>query len=627
MLSGRKDGWRDEILEPAWRFPLPILFAFIATIINLGRGEYHADTASGQLALTLYCAASFFCSWAAALWAEVHSDRVTGLLIGLGGAVLLALIFRLDLAVPLWMSGASGPAESLVTVSHVFVLAALTIAPSLAPYLSRRASQSAFWQYNHKWAIGYLAALIGACLAFAGAAAIIGSCALLLEVPVPSWIYGNIWVVSSFLMLPWVWLALAPDDFSEETKTGAHQEFTSRAVGLLVVYILIPVTFGLSAVLAAYVIKVLIEGSFATAQLGLTSLAYGASVIGVMLMAYPQREEHTLVRLFWRAWPFLLVVPTIVVIPALWMRIAEYGWTPSRYLAVAVGVWIAGVMLVGILMLREEDLRVVTGLVIALLLLTAFGPWGIAEVSGRSQFARLEALLNAKGLLENGRWRGSAGPIPWDRTAQPAHAGPGQAILAGNDDRKTAASVLNVLSETGEQGRLQPWFEGQADDPFASSRSDQVVMEALQQKLGLRSPSQMPADATRVAFSATSPTAIALPGERGTLIGPISLTSNTQPLTYETVAGKLSMALTGKQLDIDLGEGRIASFDLSAALDGLKVAVGAGVAPPAPQRQALMLEGGSASKARLAITYLSGSIADAQASLQLTAYLLLPPEP
>ena len=627
MLSGGKPSWRTEIVEPLQRFPLPMLFALLATIINLGRGEYHADTAAGQLALTLYFAASFFWSWAAALWAEVHSDRVTGLLIGLGGAVLLALVFRVDLAVPLWMSETSGPAESLVTITHAMLIGALTLAPSLAPYLSRHASQSAFWQYNHKWAIGYLVALIGACLAFAGVAAIIASSALLLEVPVPGWIYGNIWLVSSFLMLPWVWLALAPDDFAEETKTGAQQEFTSRAVGLLVVYILIPVTFGLSAVLAAYVVKVLIEGRFATAQLGLTSLAYGASVIGVMLMAYPQREENPLVRLFWRAWPFLLVAPTLIVVPALWMRIAEYGWTPSRYLAVIVGVWIAGVTLVGLLMRHAEDLRVVTGLVIALLLLTAFGPGGIADVSARSQFARLEALLTAKGLLEGGRWSGSTGPIPWDRTAQPAHNETGQAILAGDDDRKTAASVLAVLAETGRLDRLQPWFEGQTDDPFASRRSDQVLMEAVQQKLGLRSPSLLPADASRIAFSTTTPNAIALPGEPGTLIGPVSLTSNTPPLTYETVAGKLSMALSGKQLDIDLGEGRIASFDLSPALGGLKVGSGAGAAQPAPQRQALVLEAGSASKMRLAITYLSGSVADAQASLQLTAYLLLPPGP
>ena len=202
MLSGGKPSWRTEIIEPLQRFPLPMLFALLATIINLGRGEYHADAAAGQLALTLYCAASFFWSWAAALWAEVHSDRVTGLLIGLGGAVLLALVFRVALAVPLWMSETSGPAESLVTISHAMLIGALTFAPSLAPYLSRRASQSAFWQHNHKWVIGYLAALIGACLAFAGVAAIIASSALLLELQVPGWIYGNIWLVSSFLMLP-----------------------------------------------------------------------------------------------------------------------------------------------------------------------------------------------------------------------------------------------------------------------------------------------------------------------------------------------------------------------------------------------------------------------------------------
>ena len=623
MQAGGAQSWRNEILEPVWRFPLPLVFAGLATLLNWRHPEYRLEAGAGQLTLTLYCAAAFFWSWAAALWAEVQSDRVTGMLAGLGGAVLLALIFRIDLAVPLWLWGAPGDPESGLTVSHAMLLAALALAPSFAPYLTRNASQSAFWQYNHKWVIAYLSGGLGAVLAFAGVAAIIASLALLLEVPVPGWIYGNVWLVCSFLVLPWIWLALAPEDFAEETKTGAHQEFTSRAIGLLVVYILIPVTTVLSAVLAAYVVKVVAEGSFATARLGLTSVIYGASVILVMLMAYPQRLEHPLVRLFWRVWPFLLIAPTLLIIPTLWTRISTYGWTPSRYLAVILAIWIAGVMLVGLIMRSEEDLRVITGLLAALLLVTAFGPWGIADVSVRSQFGRLEALLTAKGLLADGHWREPAGPIPWDRQADSPPAEKDGAILVGDDDRAVAAGALDVLAQTHQLDRLQPWFEGQPDSPFETRKAGQTANDAVSQKLALRAPMPRGLVSGSIVFTVSSPAAIALSGEPGTLIGPVSLNS-TQPLqNYDTDGGPLSMTLDGKQVQVQVGQSHIASFDLTKTLAELE----ARSTPQPLQRKAIILEGADGSKARLAITYLSGATGQSFANLLLTGYLLLPGKP
>jgi hypothetical protein len=626
MLSGGGPSWRTEILEPVWRFPLPAAFAALATLINWNRPEARLDAAAGQLALTLWCLGGFMWSWAAALWAQVQSDRLTGILIGGGGAVLLALIFRIDLAVPVLLFGAeAGEARSVITISHAMLLGALVLMPTLAPYLTRNSSQSAFWQYNHKWAIGYLTAGIGSVLAFAGVAAIVGSLGLLLEVPVPRWIYGNLWLICSFLVLPWVWLMLSPGDFREETKTGAGQDFTSKAVGLLVVYILIPVAFALSAVLAAYVVKVVIEGSFATARLGLTGTAYGASIIGVMLMAWPQREEHPLVRLFWRAWPFLLIAPTALLAPSLWVRVSEFGWTPARYFALILGLWTAGVMLVGFVQRGREDLRLINGLFAVLLLVTAFGPWSIADVPARSQFNRLEGLLTAKGMLVNGRWRENHGPIVWDRTSVPPHAQPGTVVLVGDSDRKIAAGALEVLAQTGQLDRIRPWFAGQRDDPFERPKTRQARLDAVNQKLALRMPSLQNLAGSRVLFSLAGPTAIVLPGEPGTLIGPLTVNSVPGIFSFETAVGKVGMTIQDKRIAVDLDQRRVAIFDLAATLDGLKTP--AAQPTPAPQRRAIMLDAPDGSKARLAITFLSGTVADTQANIQLTAYLLLPATP
>lgn len=623
VFGGGQSSWRADILEPAWRFPLPVLFAVIATLVNWDWPR--PDAGSSQLALSLFSIAAFSWSWAAALWAERHSDQTTGLLAGLGGAVLLALIFRLDLAVPAFLSGAPGEPGAAVTLSHGVLTLALSLTPALAPYLMPRASQSAFWQYNHKWVVGYLAACLGAAFAFAGVAAVIGMTALLLEMPAPAWLYSNVRVVSLFLVMPWIWLALAPTDFSEETRTGAGQEFTSRAIGMLVIYILVPVTFALSAVLAAYVVKSAVTGTFWTARLGMSGVVYGAGVILVMLMAYPQREQHALVRLFWRAWPLMLIAPTILIFPLLWVRVAEYGWTPARFYSAVVGVWIAAVMAIGLIMRGNEDLRLIPGVLTVLLAVTAFGPWGVADVSGRSQYGRLEDLLTAKGLLLDGRWRDAHGPIPWDRASQSVSSWPGAVVLVSESDRKIANSALTTLSSIDQLGRLRPWFAGQASDPFQAGADPAGQLDRLQRMLALRNTGMPELGSERIFFSQVNPTVIPLSGEPGTLIGPVALTVLQQHQTLDTIAGKVSIALDGKQVLVDVGLRRVAAFDLAATLEGMKSA--ATPTGPLPQRQALMLEAGEDAKVRLAITFMAGNVAQPEPKLQLTAYLILPPAP
>jgi hypothetical protein len=625
MLSGGGQSWRTEILEPVWRFPLPAAFAVLALLINWNRPEARLDAGSGQLALNLWCFACFMWSWAAALWAEVQSDRLTGVLIGAGGAVLLALILRVDQAVPLLF--ASEPAlasESTVTISHFLLIGALLFAPTLAPYLSRHSSQSAYWQYNHKWSIGYVTAAAGSVLAFAGVSAVVGSLALLLEVPIPRWIYGNLWLICTTLVMPWMWLMLSPSDFREEARTGPSQEFTSRAVGLLVIYILVPVAFALSAVLAAYAVKVIVEGSFTTARLGLTSVVYGASIVGVMLMAWPQRDGHMLVRLFWRAWPWLLIAPTLLLVPALWVRVAEFGWTPSRYFAGLIGIWTFGVMVVGMAMRGREDLRIITGLWVVLLFAAAFGPWGIADTSARSQFSRLEELLTAKGLLVDGRWRDNHGAIAWDRTAPPQHqTGPGAVVVAGDNDRKIASTALDVLDMTGQLDRLRPWFAGRAADPFAELKPGQKLVDAVGQKMALRAASPQQVAGARVFFSVVNPTVIALPAEGGgTVIGPLGVTSVPGIFAFDTVVGHIGMTVQDKRIAVDLNQRRIAEFDLAPTLETLK---SAGTTPglPSTRRHAIAVAAREGN-VRLALTFVSGTVGDAQASLQVTAYLLLP---
>jgi hypothetical protein len=209
------------------------------------------------------------------------------------------------------------------------------------PFVKRAAQSGAFWQFNHKLAVSLLAAFVGAGLAFAGVAAIFGTAKLLFGVTIPQRFFAHAGNLACTLGAPQILLALVPSDFEELPRTGSAKEFTSRSVSLLVRYILIPLVTILSLMLAAYVLQVLWERKFYEARLGRGGLLYGLGIIITALLAYPDTGESRIARVFMRVWPWFLIPPTVLLLPSIWIRISEYGWTPLRYFVFAAGIWMA----------------------------------------------------------------------------------------------------------------------------------------------------------------------------------------------------------------------------------------------------------------------------------------------
>jgi Domain of unknown function (DUF4153) len=313
----------------------------------------------------------------------------------------------------------------------------------------------------------------------------------------------------------------------------------------------------------------------------------------------------------------------VLLFPTLWVRVAEYGWTPVRYIALIAGIWVAGVLVIALAARGgDEDMRVVSGLLAVLLGAAAFGPWGVADVAARSQYERLEALLTAKGLLANGRWRGTDRPIPWDAVPAIPHTEPGQIVIIGPKDRITAQSAIDTLSATGQIDRLRPWFEGQPNNPFDNPARGRAV-DLIQQKMELRFALPPETPGSRIFFSVSNPTVMALPGA-GTLLGPLGVTSLATRQAFDAPGATGGIVMDGKQIHVEVGNARIASFDLSGTLQSLR-AQSLAVAGDAqsPHRPAIMVEGTAPGRARLAVTFLSGSFDDTHANIQVTAYLLL----
>jgi hypothetical protein len=344
--------------------------------------------------------------------------------------------------------------------------------PCLAPYLNRAASQSAFWHFVYKWTVGLIVATLAAMIAYVSFDSLV--------MTIKTWISAGLeqelkWrggIVIYGFILPVVWLALTPENFDKEYKSG--ERITPRALPLLVRYGLIPLSLAFSALPVANTARMIWISSYVTAPLGI-SLIYASGIILVALMIYPYRQESTYLRLYWRFLPLLLITPSILIFSTLWVRIEENGWTPFPYFALIGGVWASAVALIYSVPHLRGNLRLMHGLLVLLLAATAFGPWGVSQVSGRSQFARLEDVLSRHGSLADGKWQalGAIEKISWG-------------------DVRTVETALRTLAKTGELERLRPWFAEESDDPFATANTSRKLLEAIRAKIGIRSWSNSP---------------------------------------------------------------------------------------------------------------------------------------
>jgi hypothetical protein len=544
------------------RFPLPFLISWIAIILYWRIFEWpvlpRSNFDAGLIALLPFLISAFLLTFAAALLGET-AGRALGAFAAIGGLIAVAAFYH----VPHWVSllftpglyqgeaanaYALPPGELGPSASWAFLNGGLLLLLLLAPYAKRQRDPGEFWQFAHKFFVASLAAMIGAWLAYAGIFAVLKTFELLFEVTVPSYVLEKTLVITSFGIGPAIWLTLTPSDFEDLPKRGKEMEFTSRAVFLLVRFIFMPVAFALSILLAAYIVKVAFTGTFATARLGLGGLLYGTGIVVVALLSFPEREDRGLVRFFWRVWPILILAPTILALASLKFRIEEYGWSIYRYFALLVGLWLVIVIAASFLRPRN-GIRAIPASLAILLLLASVGPWGVLEVTGRSQTARLITFLDQKGLLRDGKWAAEAAP-EWSQV-----------------ERTKMYSFISELQAARQLYRLAALFEGTAGNPF--TKPD--VAAALRQRLGINFP--FIGSKPRPFFRFNAPTyPVVMQVGNSWVFGPLSLSSATGKNKVCFPAGCLElkqnrlaieMTVTGNEAG---SAPRIVRFDLTQML-------------------------------------------------------------
>jgi hypothetical protein len=269
-------------------------------------------------------------------------------------------------------------------VHTMLFIAGLSVA-SAVPGLAKSPPHN-WWRVN----VGTLNAII-----LAGLLALFVQIGLLLAIESVQSLFGlklpkasqDSMAVCWLLLAPIAAAALLPPARAELDRTQPG----FAAWGRLCQFAAIPLGFLFMAILTAYAVRIAVLQKLPDGMVALPVIALGCYSLAGRLLLEPWRTDKPWARAFALAFPAFPVF-SILLFLALWVRIAEYGFTFERYAALALAVWLD---LFCLLLLFRKNLSpaAAPALLAGFAFFALFSPLGARQVPLASQSARLEKLL------------------------------------------------------------------------------------------------------------------------------------------------------------------------------------------------------------------------------------------
>jgi hypothetical protein len=356
---------------------------------------------------------------------------------------------------------------------------------------------------------------------------------------------------------------MIPTNADEPFVARGEPDLMEKAVFYVLNFALTPLVLVYALMLHIYAAKIAITANMPKGEVGQLVLTFGIIGTATYMVAYPWREVgFRPVRWFMRSWFWLMVVPTFLLVLAVWQRIAEYGVTPERYCLCLFAIWLAAMAVYMGVARGRMDLRAIPASLAITLLASSFGPWGTTSVSIRSQLRELRELLEEQGIIIGGRL-----------ALEPPRVEKFARLVASN---QRVDSILETLYGLDALDRIEFMFAGASDDPFLPDPKD----ERLRSVLGMNGMTELSRDKTlgsRPASALEPDASIAFNidvGRYDLLAGPIWVSRQGQinvgrpdlPPNYnEAKVGALNVTFADSVLTASRGRA-VVSFNLAEAM-------------------------------------------------------------
>ncbi len=359
------------------------------------------------------------------------------------------------------------PEYHFIRYALFFICACLAI--SVGPFAGK-GLENDFWSFNRKLFQGFAVSMIFAGTLCVGVFIAMASIAYLFERTIDERFYVEVWFFMAGIVATHIFLSRIPATFTVQK----NEQWYPTIVRVFAQYILLPLVGLYTFILSVYSVKILLTNVWPKGQVCYMVLGYAAIGMITDALLSPSRAEknYRWVTVIGNVYYALLALFTFLLYGAIWQRIAQYGFTENRYFVVVLGAWTL-CMSVYFLIKKTHSIKLIPITLFCLLLLTSFGPWSAFSVSKESQYRRMETILNAHNLLQNGVI------VPVLET-DPLTL----------DERKTVSNVVDYLYQTHGIQSLQPYFSFDLAAFHVSSTSykylyDYQFPETLLKKVGI----------------------------------------------------------------------------------------------------------------------------------------------
>lgn len=378
--------WRDrfgpELARTVQRFPFSVGLVTIGAIlflIELNGSSNPSDDVLFKTFATFELTALLAVATQLAVESRVFG-KIVGWIINLLGLLAIgATIFLENMAL----------GQPFMWVPILILLTSISPALHFTREYDGRRQQNLFWWMNHRSIVSAIVAGFAYLVILLGLVIIERSVSILFGFQLEHLMYRYLLPLAGALFAPIYWFATIPNASEFRDDELNKPDFLSQAVGFLGLYIFAPFLTLYALILVAYAVQIVIQQTYPEGTIGWMVIGF-ICVAGLNhLLLYPKfMREKPIVAKYLRFWPFLAIVPVIMLIIAIYIRVAAFGLTPERILLLAGALWTS--LIVGVGIFNRLDIRLLPALAALILLLVSFGPFNLEIWSIRDQLARFE---------------------------------------------------------------------------------------------------------------------------------------------------------------------------------------------------------------------------------------------
>jgi hypothetical protein len=420
------------------RFPLAILIAMIGSIFgclitHLDNNKIETHQWYTNMVMSCYLGMLLLVAIAAFLERQSFGIALKIIIQTIGIAITVAYFYSLPTNWKDALVGFHAMRFALYSFGLHFLIA-------IAPFIATK-EINAFWQYNKVIFLRILTSLLYSGVLYAGLSLALLAIDKLLSVNINYRLYIYLWIVLSGIFNTWFFLAGFPSDYNQLEQSDDYP----KGLKVFTQYILLPIITIYLLILYAYMSKIIITHKWPFGWVSYLVLYFSVGGILSLLLIYPIRllASNKWILTYSRFFYYAIFPLIILLFFAIERRISDYGITELRYFVILLALWllfIASYFSIS----KNKNIKLIPQSLCLIAFLSSFGPWGVFNVSLRSQENRFISILSKNNLLVNGK--------VIKATKQPSFG-----------ERKRLSSVVSYIVSNHGYKVLQPYYSQNLD--------------------------------------------------------------------------------------------------------------------------------------------------------------------